>query len=159
MILKKISTYILISLFLLAVGCVTEKEEPEWYLHPGDTLPQFDVTTIDGRKISSADSYSAELVIVFFNTTCPDCRRELPILQKQYEENMKHPEEEQSIYICISREEGTADVERYWTENNLTLPVSPQSDRRIYSLFASIGIPRIFYAKNGLITKALYPAQ
>ena len=144
---------------MLAVGCIAEKDELEWHLHPGDALPQFDVTTIDGQKISSADSYSAELVIVFFNTTCPDCRRELPILQKQYEENMKLPEEEQSIYICISREEGAADVDRYWTENNLTLPVSPQSDRRIYSMFASIGIPRIFHAKDGLITKALYPAQ
>ena len=159
MVLKKISTYILISLFLLAVGCVTEKEEPEWYLHPGDALPQFDVTTIDGQKISSADSYSAELVIVFFNTTCPDCQRELPILQRQYEQNLKLPEEEQSIYICISREEGTADVERYWIENHLTLPVSPQSDRSIYSMFASIGIPRIFHAKDARITDSLYPAE
>ena len=139
--------------------CISEKEEPEWYLHPGDTLPQFEVMTIDGQTISSADSYSAELIIVFFNTTCPDCRRELPILQRQYEENLKLPEAEQSIYICISREEGEVDVERYWTENHLTLPVSPQPDRSIYSMFASIGIPRIFYAEDGRITNSLYPAK
>lgn len=140
-------------------GCIGEKEEPEWYLLPGDVLPQFEVTTIDGRTVGSADSYSAELIIVFFNTTCPDCRKELPVLQRQYEENLKLPEGERSIYICISREEGAADVERYWTENNLTLPVSPQRDRRIYSMFASIGIPRIFFAKDGLITDSLYPVE
>ncbi|MDE7421829.1 MAG: TlpA family protein disulfide reductase [Muribaculaceae bacterium] len=140
-------------------GCIGEKEEPEWYLLPGDVLPQFEVTTIDGRTVGSADSYSAELIIVFFNTTCPDCRKELPVLQRQYEENLKLPEAERSIYLCISREEGAADVERYWTENNLTLPVSPQRDRRIYSMFASIGIPRIFFAKDGLITDSLYPAE
>lgn len=141
-------------LLLLVVGCIAEKEEPEWYLRPGDVLPQFEVATIDGINVSSADSYSAELVIVFFNTTCPDCQRELPQIQLQYEENRKLPDSEQSIYICISREEGMADVERYWTENHLTLPVSAQTDRRIYSLFASIGIPRIFYARDGKIIQS-----
>ncbi|MDE7351401.1 MAG: redoxin domain-containing protein [Muribaculaceae bacterium] len=156
---KKALYTLFISLIVCLAGCVGEKEEPEWYLQPGDALPQFEVMTIDGKKISSADSYTAELVIVFFNTTCSDCRRELPIMQKQYEANQKLPERERSIYICISRAEGAADVERYWTENHLSLPVSAQPDRRIYSMFASIGIPRIFHAKDGLITNSLYPAE
>ena len=152
---RKVFHIIFVALIVCLVGCISEKEEPEWYLLPGDALPQFEVTTIEGKKVNSADSYVADLIIIFFNTTCPDCRRELPILQKQYEENLKRPEDEQKIFICISREEGAADVERYWKENNLTLPVSPQPDRRIYSMFASIGIPRIFYAKDGTITKSL----
>ena len=159
MITNKVLHTLLIALIVCLAGCVGEKEEPEWCLRPGDVLPQFEVTTIDGQKVSSADSYDAQLIIVFFNTTCSDCRRELPILQKQYEENLQLPDGEQSTYICISREEGAADVERYWAENNLTLPVSSQPDRRIYSLFASIGIPRIFYAKDGVITGSLYPAE
>lgn len=145
---------ILVVFMVCVAGCIGEKEEPEWYLRPGDALPQFEVTTIDGINISSADSYSAELVIVFFNTTCPDCRRELPQIQLQYEENRKLPDSEQSIYICISREEGVEDIKRYWTENHLTLPVSAQTDRHIYSLFASIGIPRIFYARDGKIIQS-----
>lgn len=145
---------VLTGILMLMVGCIGEKDEPEWFLHPGDDLPRFEVTTIEGKTVGSADSYKAELIIVFFNTTCPDCQRELPVLQKQYEENIKLPEAEQSIYICISREEGTADVERYWSENHLTLPVSPQTDRSIYSLFASVGIPRIFYAKDGKIVRS-----
>ena len=159
MIANKLLRSLFIVLIVCLAGCIGDKEEPEWYLHPGDALPQFEVTTIDGRTVSSADSYDAELIIIFFNTTCPDCREEFPILQKRYEENLRLPEEEQSIYICISREEGEADVERYWTENNFTLPVSPQPDRRIYSLFASIGIPRIFHAKDGRIIQSLYPAE
>ena len=156
---NKVLHILFIALIVCMVGCIGEKDEPEWYLHPGDALPQFEVTTIDGRTVSSDDSYNSPMVIIFFNTTCPDCRKELPFLQKEYEENLKLPEAEKSIYICISREEGAADVERYWTENHLTLPVSPQRDRRIYSMFASIGIPRIFYAKDGLITNSLYPAE
>ncbi|MDE7345727.1 MAG: redoxin domain-containing protein [Muribaculaceae bacterium] len=156
---QKILHTLLIALTFCLTCCIGEKEEPEWYLYPGDALPQFEVTTVDGKKIGSADSYSAELIIIFFNTTCSDCRKELPLLQRQYEENQKLPKAERSVYICISREEGAADVEKYWTENHLTLPVSAQTDRRIYSMFASIGIPRIFYAKDGLITDSLYPAE
>ncbi|MDE6648437.1 MAG: redoxin domain-containing protein [Muribaculaceae bacterium] len=149
----------LVALLISLAGCIRDKEEPEWCLHPGDALPQFEVTTLGGVVVSSSDSYDARLTIVFFNTTCPDCRKELPILQKQYEDNAKLPQEEQSIYICISREEGEADVERYWKDNNLTLPVSPQCDRRIYSMFASIGIPRVFHARDGIITGSCYPVE
>ena len=138
------------------ISCISEKEEPEWHLNPGDPLPRFEVTTTKGMKVGSSDSYSSELVIVFFNTSCADCQRELPLLQKQYEENLMLPLAEQSKYICISREEGEADVERYWELNHLTLPVSAQPDRKIYSMFASIGIPRVFCAKNGIITNSFY---
>lgn len=145
---------VLASLILCLTSCVTEKDEPEWVIQPGDKLPLFEVTTIDGNVVGSADSYTSELVIVFFNTTCPDCQRELPILQKQYDENLRLPEDERSQYICISREEGAEDVVKYWTENHLSLPVSAQEDRNIYSKFASVGIPRIFYAKDGIIIKS-----
>ena len=155
---KALYTFVIAILACLA-GCIGEEEVAEWHLRPGDALPRFEVTAIDGTKVGSADSYNASMVIVFFNTSCPDCRKELPIIQAQYEVDQSLPEAERSIFICISREEAAADVERYWAENNLTLPVSPQSDRRIYSLFASIGIPRIFYAKDGLITQALYPVE
>lgn len=153
-IIKLLSSTLLVSLLLLLGGCVGEKEEPEWVLKAGDRLPEFEVVTLDGERVSSEDSFSRTLVIVFFNTTCKDCQRELPVVQVQYEENLNLPESERSQYICIAREEGAADIEQYWTENHLTLPVSPQTDRSIYSKFASIGIPRIFYAKDGIITKA-----
>lgn len=140
-----------LALLLELAGCVAEREEPEWFLQAGDALPKFEVVTLEGEKVTSSDSYKAEMVIVFFNTTCPDCRRELPEIQKQYEENQSRPESERDLYICISREEGAADVAKYWEENHLTIPVSAQPDRRVYSLFASIGIPRVFHARNGLI--------
>lgn len=152
---KIILRYVILPLTLLiAAGCVGDKDEPEWYLQPGDALPEFEVTTLYGQTVSSADSYEAGMVIVFFNTTCPDCRRELPEIQKRYEANLQLPETDRDIYICIAREEGAADIDSYWTDNHLTLPVSPQTDRRIYSLFASIGIPRVFYARDGKIIRS-----
>lgn len=147
--------YIGIALMLALGGCISEKEEPEWCLQPGETLPDFEVVTLNGERIGSADSYLATLEIVFFNTTCVDCQRELPGIQRQYMENLKLPESERNIFICISREEGASEVARYWQENGLTMPVSAQDDRSVYSLFASRGIPRIFKAKNGKIIESI----
>lgn len=159
--MKKIISFIaarqltlLMVIMLIIGGCVTEKDEPEWYLRAGDALPYFEVVTLDGERVSSEDSYTATMVIVFFNTTCKDCQRKLPVLQKQYEENLQLPASEQYLYLCISREEGAEDVERYWKDNHLTLPVAAQDDRILYSQFASIGIPRIFYAKDGIIIRS-----
>lgn len=135
-----------------AVGCVAD--EPEWALQQGDALPRFCVTTLDGDVVSSEDSRGRELVIVFFATWCPDCRRELPLIQEEYEANMRLPAAEQAQYVCISREEGPEVVEKYWNEAGLTMPVSAQTDRAVYSLFASAGIPRVFTALNGVITSA-----
>lgn len=36
---------VLAGLLMLMAGCVGEKEEPEWYLQPGDALPDFEVVT------------------------------------------------------------------------------------------------------------------
>ena len=93
-------------------------------------------------------------MIVFFATWCPDCRRELPLIQAEYEANLMRPADVQAQYVCISREEGPEAVERYWREAGLTMPVSAQADRAVYSLFASEGIPRVFTARNCVITSA-----
>ena len=138
----------------LLSACIHEKEEPVWSLSAGDRLPSFTVETLDGEIVTSADSYVSSLVIIFFNTSCRDCREELPRLQKEYEANLMLPEPQQSRYICISREEGAADVAAYWTEEGLTMPVAPQTDSKVYSLFASSGIPRVFSARDGVLTSA-----
>lgn len=150
----------LLTLFVISLsGCISDSEVKEWSLRPGDALPRFEVTTLSGETVSSADSYAGELIIVFFNTTCADCRRELPVLQSLYEADLLLPADERKRYICISRAEREEDVRRYWTENHLTLPVAAQDDRKIYSQFASVGIPRIFHARDGVITMSLYPAE
>ena len=41
-------------------------------------------------------------------------------------------------------------MSRFWEENHLTMPYSPQSDRTIYSLFALRTIPRIYLSDASL---------
>ena len=123
---------------LLVWGCVHDNPGGA-SLQPGDFIPSFSVQMEDGSQLSSKDLLGQPSCIVFFNTTCGDCRRTLPHVQKVYEEFG-----EKVRFVAISREQAKADVRDWWDANGITLPFSAQADRSVYELFASSRIPRIF---------------
>ena len=58
--------------------------------------------------------------------------------------------------VAISREEGAESVAAYWKEHALEIPWSAQTDRSVYSLFASSVIPRIYFCTaEGIVTRIL----
>lgn len=98
----------------------------------------------------STTQLTGETVIVLFNTSCSDCQRELPRLNEYY---LQHRADEGFEMVAISREEGEESVAAFWKEYNLSIPYFPQTDRRIYNLFATSLIPRVYYVSpEGIIT-------
>ena len=68
----------------------------------GDAAPAFEVTTLDGEKIS-LDSLAGKVVIVnFWNSWCQPCLQEEPALQKFYE---RHREETDFAFVGIVRDD------------------------------------------------------
>lgn len=134
---------------ILLTACVTDNEPDNTYaLQPGNHIPYFNITLNDGSAICSTDLIGAPSMIVLFNTSCPDCRKELPVLNQVAQSTGIRT-------ICIARDETAPSIAAFWTENNLTLPYSPQPDRTIYNLFASETIPRIFiFNAAGIVTAA-----
>lgn len=89
-------------------------------------------------------------MLVFFNTSCPDCRNELPVVQRVWERTAGSV-----TTLCISRSEPASAVSRYWGEQGLSVPWSAQDTDSVYRLFASSGIPRIYVVSPaGLVTGA-----
>ena len=134
---------------LFSGGCVAD-EEPRSYVVPGDTLPYFSVETDGGETLTTDSLRGAPSLVMFFTTGCPDCRAALPVVQALHEER---PE---LRIICISRQEGASEIETYWRDNHLTLPYSAQTDRRVYRLFASSGVPRIYTSDSRLTVTAAF---
>ena len=116
-------------------GCINDDSpEPEggmWSLQVGDRCPEFSVLTDKGGA-----------VIIFFNTSCSDCQRELPKMQQIYEQYLQDASSVQ--WVCIAREEDANSIAAYWEKHGLTMPYSPQTDRKIYNLFANSEIPRVY---------------
>lgn len=136
---KKILAAGLLALAAVAGGCVNDDEPAggESLVNVGQQVPAFTVTLSDGLQFVSPQDFAARPLtrLLFFNTTCNDCRREF--------ERLKGEPDTDNI-ICISRAESTDDVAAYWKSAGLTLVYAAVPDRSVYSLFATSGIPRIY---------------
>lgn len=136
----------------LLVACVTEDVPRNEGVSVGDPLPKFEVTLDNGTTVSTESLKGKVAVIVFFSTSCSDCKRELPELEKVYRNFSSNPE---VTMFAISREEKVDEVESFWKDFSLTMPYSAQTDRSVYNTFASIGVPRVYIAdKEGIIIAA-----
>ena len=112
----------------------------------GDRLPEFEVTMNDGSVVRTADLLGQPSVVVLFSVDCPDCRHELPEIQRLWNMNQADsliPGQRIPI-VLIARKCMEEDIEPFWQFAELTMPYSPQPDRRVYSLFAPRVIPRIY---------------
>lgn len=143
---------------LLAGGltsCVNEGQPDNEGVKAGDPLPQFAVKLNDGREVTTQSLRGKRVLIELFNTGCGDCRESLPEINALYESLKDNTNVE---IFAIARAEEAPQLALYWEENGFTLPYSPQPDRKVYELFATIGIPRIYIADaNGTITATFGP--
>ena len=147
------SKVVILLCIVLAVfsSCITDDDDDrgDFALVAGDALPQFSVEMSDGGMLNT-QSFSGKVgVIVFFHTDCPDCQKELPVIQKVYDTYKENPD---VLLSCISRSESGSEVQVYWEKHSFTLPFSAQNDDAVFSLFASHTIPRILITdKEGII--------
>lgn len=139
------------TLLLTLAACIGDDvADSRSLIGEGDSLPAFTIELSDGRTLTTADLAGAPTVIVLFTTHCPDCRRELPVLQQL------HQLRPQLEIVCIAREQSADEIEKYWQENGLTLVYSPQPDRKVYNLFATESVPRIYIADSRCIVTAAF---
>ena len=83
--IQKVMTMIL--LYLLFGGCSSiHDDEVVERVKVGDRVPVFTVNMVaDGKStMFTTDHLTGETVIIFFHTSCADCRRELPRLNDYY---------------------------------------------------------------------------
>ena len=90
------SKVVILLCIVLAVfsSCITDDDDDrgDFALVAGDALPQFSVEMSDGGMLNT-QSFSGKVgVIVFFHTDCPDCQKELPVIQKVYDTYKENPD-------------------------------------------------------------------
>lgn len=151
----------IITLLLAVVlaGCVKEGgSDAKEKIRIGDEVPVFTVdnwlTGDDFRQYSSTElvgvgSTKMPTLIVFFNSTCPDCQREMPKIQQVYDALPDYPD---FRLVTIGRDETPASVEGYWNSvdgskgkgTQFTMPWYVDPDREVYNMFADTYIPRLY---------------
>ncbi|MCD7937240.1 MAG: TlpA family protein disulfide reductase [Tannerellaceae bacterium] len=147
-------------LFSLFSSCIKESEESDYpYLEQeievGDIVPVFTVYEKEdqtGASFSSTQCEGKITVIVFFNTGCKDCRRELPKINYAWDTLRDDP-----LYqiVPIARDQGKEEIEAFWKDPDYTfsMPAYVDPGRKVYTLFANQTVPRVYIVnQEGVIS-------
>ncbi len=138
----------------LAAACLTgcvrdDRVEVEEHVRVGGPVPAFNII-----NYNSAQTVGKITLLTFFDPACPDCRRELPLLEYVCE-NMKDTPDFEMVNIARDRTlENLAATEGggRW----LSMPCYPDPDRSIYNLFATSTIPRIYLIDRQGIVREMW---
>lgn len=149
---RPVFTWSLLWLLVLPVLCLQPlvARDRNGIVRVGQQVPDFDIEMADGTVVTPQSLRGTVSVVVFFSTTCYDCRKELPVIER-----ISH-EFPDVRFVCISRAEDKASVQKFWHEHHLTLPYSAQSDKAVYLRFATRTIPRIYVVDEAGIVAATF---
>lgn len=149
MYMKKILS--IVTVLTILTGCIKERLTGA-DLKVGDSLPDFEVVMNDG-SVMTDDLLKQEVsVVMFFHTSCPDCRQVLPEMQKIYDEYAS----EKVRIVLIGREESKEEIESFWKDKGFKMPYSAQNDRKVYEKFAQTRIPRVYINEKGGIIRYIF---
>ncbi len=138
------------SLVSFTTGDTGADDNEAWRTRVGQEVPSFNFQLRGGQPLS-IDAYRGKVVLLnFFATWCPHCRRELPHVQEQLWD--KHGENPDFEVLVLAREEDWDKLDPFIEQHGYTFPIIPDLDRKVFSKFAPQTIPRnVILDRNGII--------
>jgi peroxiredoxin len=105
----------------------------------------FTLTDLQGKSWHLHDLHGKVVLINFWATWCPPCRKEMPDLQALYEKY-----EDQGFVVLAISDEETAKVAPFIAERKISYPVLLDPGRKANKAFMVEGIPKSFvYDREG----------
>lgn len=116
--------------------------------------PDFELTTLDGRRVSR-DALRGQVVLVnFWATWCPPCRVEMPGFQDVYD---RRKSQGFTIVGVSTDAAGSAHVARWLREHGITYPVAMASGGIVRDFGGVRGLPMSFLLdRQGRIRHQVY---
>ena len=112
----------------------------------------FTLTDLEGKSWSLQALHGKVVLVNFWATWCPPCRKEMPDLDKLYQEF-----KDQGLLILAISDEEITKVQPFVSEHHYTYPILLDPGSKAHKLFAVEGIPKSFvYDRNGkLVAEAI----
>ncbi|EPD52189.1 redoxin domain-containing protein [Paenisporosarcina sp. FSL H8-0542] len=109
-------------------------------LNKGDTAPDFELTTLDGKKVKLSDYQGKKVIVNFWATWCPPCKAEMPHMQNYYED---FAEEENVEILAVNLTSGDSEekVNDFVRDYGLTFPIPMDTEGAVGQTFEAITIP------------------
>jgi peroxiredoxin len=145
---------VVLCVFLISYSFVFAQTETEkaTLIKAGAAMPVFTVKTLAGKIVDSREFKGKVVLLNFWATWCPPCKKEMPFLQKDVFDQFK---DKDFIMLAVSRGEKETVVKDFVHTYKYTFDIGLDPDSKVYKLFASMFIPRNFVIdKNGIVKLA-----
>ena len=138
----------LLPLFAFQIAFGQAEKDTANLLKVGEDMPEFTITGLDGKTLSSDDLYGKVVLVNFFATWCPPCNQELPFLEKDIW--AKYKDNDNFALVIIDREEKAEVVKAHIEKKKWTMPFYLDEKKEVYEMFATRFIPRNYlFDKEG----------
>ena len=127
------STVIVIALATNAYLALRPAEEPP--------VPDFDLPTLDGGRLSSAELHGSPVVLNFFASWCAPCREEAPLLERTWQAY----KERGVRFVGVDIRDTPSDARRFVREFELTYPIVRDEDQTLARALDVYGLPQTFF--------------
>lgn len=101
----------------------------------GDTIPDFSMTLINGKKISSKDWKGKVVMLQFTASWCGVCRKEIPFIERDIW--LKHKRNSDFLLFGVDRDEPLEKVQRFQKEMDITYPLAIDPFANVFGIFAN----------------------
>ncbi|WP_102692902.1 TlpA disulfide reductase family protein [Rummeliibacillus pycnus] len=132
----------------------TAKNDKGSGLEINQTAPDFQLKTLDDKKVKLSD-YKGKIVILnFWATWCPPCKAEIPQMEKYYKKQAKDDGVEILAVNLTKADKDKAYIRDFVKSYEMTYPVLLDEDGEQQRQYEIVTIPTTFFIdKNGKIQK------
>ncbi|MFX3623345.1 MAG: peroxiredoxin family protein [Ectobacillus sp.] len=121
-------------------------------LQIGKEAPDFELQTVDGKQVKLSDFKGKKVIVNFWATWCPPCRKEIPEMQAFYNKYEKDTVILAVNYTASERTGGREKVQSFIQENGITFPVLLDASSTVSNMYKVITLPTSYFVdKKGII--------
>lgn len=125
-----------------------------------DIATDFRLKNLSGEIVNLSDYRGKRILLNFWVSWCPPCKKEMPYMEKYYKDN-KDKLDIEIITVNMPKYEkgGMENTEKFIEEYELTYPVLLDEDAKVMNLYAVQAFPTTYIInKEGIITdKVTFP--
>lgn len=120
-------------------------------LSVGDVAPDFALQTLAGKTVHLSDFRGKPVIVNFWTTWCPPCKREIPDIEKFYKD---YHSEVGLLAVHLTSQDTVENAKSFIGDHRLTFPVVLDKEQKVLNEYHIQTIPTSYIIdRHGVIRK------